>query len=315
MRLQKRLAFLFILLALQRPCFAQKTIDARGEYQMRVEHNVTWDDAVSFATVQAQVNAIENSYGRAITQDNATFIRNNQDKNGVQTQSTFNFISNSYVRGEWVEDIDEPKVEKILIENEYWVNVKVHGKIRPITMPDNEFESFTMSCPDIKCQTRSFNDGGDLYLYFKSAKDGYVAVYLTDPSLKYTFQLLPYKTAVKNKTDVAVIADHSYIFFSKPKDELGEPNKVDEQAITVDGEAASEQFQVWVLFAPTPLVRPVLDDDSLATKKFLDPESIKQGYTLPKGIDESKFRKWLQGYRAINSKVQSLSLFIDVKKR
>jgi len=305
--------FCLLFILFNHPAFSQKNYPSTGEYLMRVENNMAWNDAVKIAVTQAQVNAIENKFGRAITQDNSTYVQNSQAGENVKTNTTFNFISNSYVKGEWIEDIKEPEIRKIDTNGEQWIKVTVYGKIREITAPDNKFDAFALSCPDLKCQTRNFNDGQDFYLYFKSSEDGYVAIYCSDPSLKYTFLLLPYKRSI-NKKNVPVKADREYIFFSKKNDYFNDGNGIDEQTMSVGENSQAEKYQVWILFSPEPLDKPVLEDESITTKKFLDEQSIKQGYTLQKGINDEKFKEWLQGYRVYNKKVQLSSIFIDANK-
>jgi len=296
------------------PVFSQIERKAIGEYKMKVENNVTWDDAVKQATQLAQINAIEDVFGKVITQDNSTYISNKQKGDDVQTNSTFNFISNSYVKGEWIEDIEVPKIEKIQDGNDIWIKVTVKGKVREITTLENKFEVHTLSCAELKCRTQQFNDGQDIYVAFKSPEDGFLTIYLSDPEMKYTFLYLPYQSSTTYKKCVPIAADKQYIFFTKSFDYFNEKGNISELIGSVETGNNSEKYQLWLLFSTEPIDKPALDEETITTKKFLDKVSINQGYTLPKGIDSDKFREWLQKYRVINKKVQLGSLFFNVSK-
>jgi hypothetical protein len=294
--------------------FGQKTVTETGQYQMKVNDNTTYEDAKARAIKLAQINAIENAFGKVVVQDNSTYIQNNQQAGLVKTNSAFNFISNSYVKGEWIEDIDEPKIEKIQQGDDTWVKVIVKGKIRELISTESKFLASTLSCPEKKCQTQNFNDGQDFYLYFKSPEDGYVSCYITDPETKYTFLLLPYKKSAKYKKCLPVKADKEYIFFCKRFDYFQEPEATDEQTLSLSANNFSEKYQVWVLFSSKEIDKPALEDETTTTNKFLDHESIKQGYTLPKGMQSDKFAEWLQAYRIHDNKVQLSTIFINLQK-
>lgn len=294
-------------------CSAQKAEKASAEYTMRVENNMSWEDAVNKAIQYAQVKAIEETFGKVILQDNSTYIKNEQNGDLVKTNSTFSFVSNSYVKGEWVENVDEPKIEKLNRGDETWVKVIVKGRVREITTPVNNFTALPLNCPDQKCKAQIFNDGQDLFVYFKAPEDGYLSIYLTDPSVGYTFLMLPYKHSNIKKC-VKIVADKDYIFFSKKHDYFNEVNAIDEQIVSISPGVVSEKYQLWMVFSNEPVEKPVLEDESITTRKFLDETSIKQGYTLQKGISTTSFVDWLQNYRLHNKTVQLASIFLNVNK-
>lgn len=293
--------------------YAQKSITATGEYSMRVENNMTLNEAKSFAIQLAQLNAIEMQFGKVIAQDNSTYVSNSQSGDNVVTNTVFNFLSNSYVKGEWVEDIKDPAIKEFYKDDEHWIDVTVEGKIREVQTISIKFEAYSTSCPELKCKTISFNDGQDFYYVFKSPEDGYLSLYLTDPEYSYTFLLLPYKKSVHKKC-VPIKGDKEYVFFSKNHDYFNDGPAIDEQTISLAPKNLLQKYQLWCIFSREPLEKPLLEDESVTTKKFLDQESLKQGYSLPKGISEDKFRLWIQEYRVHNKKIQLQQLNITVKK-
>ena len=310
-----KILLLFLLIIANPPAFAQKTKVETGEYAMRIEDNTSKEEAKNIAIHRAQVNAIENAFGKTIEQDNTTYIQNKQNGEQVHTNTTFNAISNTYLKGEWVEDIKEPEIAFTTRSNETWIKVTVKGRVREITTIENKFETHTLSCPDIKCQTQQFNDGQDVYVGFKSPEDGYLTIYLTDPDTKYTYLYLPYKGSQIYKKCVPVKADQAYIFFSKQHDYCNEKGSICELTASVATGNNAEKNQLWVLFSTQPLDKPALEDEAITTKKFLAEQDIKNGYTLPKGMETDKFREWLQDYRVHNKKVQLESVFFDVYKK
>lgn len=294
-------------------CSGQKAERASAEYSMRVENNMSWEDAVNKAIQYAQVKAIEETFGKVILQDNSTYIKNQQNGDLVKTNSTFSFVSNSYVKGEWVENVDEPKIEKLNRGDETWIKVMVKGRVREITTPVNNFTAYPLNCPNQKCKAQVFNDGQDLFVYFKAPEDGYLSIYLTDPSVGYTFLMLPYKHSNVKKC-VKILADKDYIFFSKAHDYFNEVNAIDEQIASISPGEESAKYQLWLVFSNEPVEKPVLEDEAITTRKFLDEVSIKQGYTLQKGTSTTSFIEWLQNYRLHNKKVQLATMFLNVNK-
>jgi hypothetical protein len=111
-----------------------------------------------------------------------------------------------------------------------------------------------------------------------------------------------------------VKGDKDYIFFSKKFDYFGEKATIDEQVLSLNSGNISEKYQVWVIFSKEEIDKPVMEDESITTKKFLDLASINQGYTLPKGIASDKFNLWLQSYRVHNKKVQLSTIFVDLNR-
>jgi hypothetical protein len=281
---------------------------------MKVDDNITWEDAKIKAIKLAQINAIENAFGKAIIQDNSTYIQNTQRAESVKTSSAFNFISNTYVKGDWIEDIITPVINKIQEGDNTWIKVNVKGKVREIKELEVKFIANSLTCPDLKCKTQKFNDGQDFFLYFKSPEDGFLSCYMTDPETKYTFLLLPYKNSAIFKKCIPIKADRDYIFFSKKHNYFEQNATIDEQVLSISSDKVAEKYQIWLLFSTESIEKPVLEDEGIIAGKFLDQSSIQQGFTMPKGIESDKFREWLQEYRLHNKSIQLSSIFIDVNK-
>ncbi len=294
---------------------AQKTERQTGEYSMLIENSMSQNEAEKMAIERAKLIAIENAFGKVLEQDNSTYIQNKQTADKVETKTSFNFIANTYVKGEWIEDLKKPEITYTEKDNERWIKVIVYGKVREITTIESNFEVRTLSCPEIKCQTQQFNDGQDVYIAFKSPEKGFLTIYLEDPETKYTYLYLPYKGSRIYEKCVPIKADQEYVFFSKNHDYCNEKGGICELTASVATGNNSEKNQLWILFSTEALDKPTLEDETTVTKKFLNEQDIKKGYTLPKGTDSYKFREWIQSYRVHNKKVQLKSVFFDVYKK
>ena len=310
-RASKNIVLLFIVLW-PVSAIAQRTIKATGEFSMRIDDDMSLNEAKRLALQYAQLNAIESEFGKVLVQDNSTYMSSGSG-GGATGITSFNFVSNSIVKGEWVEDLTQPVFKEVQQGSERWLKVTVAGKVREIAGTEAKHEAFALSCPDAKCKTVSFNDGQDLYCYFKSPEDGYLSIYLFDPDFQYTFLMLPYRSsALKNA--VPVKADKDYIFFNRFADYFKDGEAVDELAINVPASRSSQKYRLMFLFSAEPLSKPALEDEMVTTKKLLDPASIKQGYSLQKGMPEDKFSAWLDAYKVRNRKLQVSQLSIDVNK-
>lgn len=292
---------------------AQYTIKATGEFSMRIEDDMSLNEARRLAVQYAQLNAIENEFGKVLIQDNATYMQSRGSGNKTEATTSFNFVSNSYVKGEWVEDITQPVFKELQQGNERWLSVTVKGKIREVSTASSGYEAFTLSCPNTKCKTQSFYDGQDLYCYFKSPEDGYLSIYLCDPEFKYTFLMLPYNGSLL-KNAVPIKADKDYVFFNRSADYFNDGMAIDEQIISLPACRISQKYQLLFLFSTAPLIKPTMEDETTTTRKLLDAASIKQGYSLQKGMPDEKFSTWLDAYRVRNRKLQVSQLSIDVNK-
>ena len=303
-----------LLLLLLIPSFviAQKkpiTKTEEGEYTLRVEANVSVQETEKKALELAQINAIENAFGKVIMQGNSTFIQNNNTGQKVETVNVFNFVSDSYVNGEWIETLSEKKERFYDDKNDLWIKYKVKGKIREITTPNPCFVASPLSCPDSKCKTTSFNNEQDLFVFFKSSKDGYVTIYLDDPQMDETFRILPYQKQTGNYAiNIPVEQDKEYIFFSKKKDVLGDMMVVDE--LLMETKDAVSTNKLFVIFSPEPFDKPILTDKN----NELQPSNDGSKSIYPKSLKSIEFQKWLQNLRIKNQKVDMQSYLIDIRK-
>ena len=182
-------------------------VKAKGEYTTKFETNNV-ELFLSKCTELAKINAIENVFGRVIMQGNSTYIQNSINDSKNESYNSFNFISDTYVNGEWISDIEEPEITYPQVEykgkKELWIKVAVNGYVSEIRSVPTSFQFSPLSCDNnINCRTDVFKERQDIFFYFKSPVSGYLAIYLDAPLENKTFKIFPYKKS-KNVSNIKI---------------------------------------------------------------------------------------------------------------
>lgn len=300
---------IFLLLFISIPFLlsAQKVKTESGEFTMRVETNMSEDQAKLKCRELAQINAIENAFGKVVFQGNSTYIQNtNGDK--TETTNVFNFMADSYVNGEWLKTEDE-KVEYFNEKDgSRWIKITIEGRIREKIMANPSFIIYPLTCPALNCKATFFNNGQNFYLYYKGAATGYISVFFDDPNTKETFRILPY-TNSKNQVCFPVKADNEYFLFSNKHNYTAEADIIDE--LELEAITSMDQYKIYVLFSPQPFDKPILNNK---TNQVLQKKAIDEGYTSPKSMNSEAFQAWLQNIRIANSTIEMQTTYISVNK-
>lgn len=225
-----RLRYVFILLMLLNllSISAQEIEKVHGEYTYHVPDNVSLEEGKRTALERAKIQALADAFGTLVSQNNSTIIKNENGKSSVDFLS----IGGSDVKGEWIETIGEPKFDIFYESNMLTIKVTIVGKAREIKNANIDFEAKLLrNGTEEKFESDEFRNGDDLYLYFKSPINGYLAVYLLDENTQQVFCLLPYKSS--GEPAYKIVHDKPYIFFSCQKAEEN-PNEVDEYTMTCE---------------------------------------------------------------------------------
>ena len=241
------LCFCLLSLCLQ----AQKMKNVHGEYVYHAPENVTLEDAKRTALERAKIQALADAFGTLVSQSNSTIVRN---IDGVSS-SDFLSLGGSEVKGEWIETVGEPEFDISFAEGMLIVRVSVTGRAREIVSSKIDFEAKLLrNGTEPKFESNEFRNGDDLYLYFKSPVDGYLAVYLLDETTMQVYCLLPYRNS--GEGSVKIKHDVPYVFFSTEKAN-GDKAKVDEYVMTCDGKY--ETNVIYVIFSTNPFVKTNLN--------------------------------------------------------
>lgn len=282
---------LFLLIFLISPfaLYAQRVQRVKGEYTFYSESNQSLNDAKRAALEAAKLQAIANVFGTVISQST---IQKEASIDGRES-SFFSQLSASEVKGEWIEDIEEPEYDISVVQGILVVRCKVSGRVRELS---NEAVEFTATIlrngTESKFADVNFSSGDDMFLLFRSPIDGYIAVYLVDET-PTAYCLLPYMDNANGQQ----LVKHSkeYVFFSPVNAQKGE--RVEEYTLTCSNEV--ERNQVYVIFSPKPFT------------KALD-NQINQG--LPRQLHYEEFSRWLSTCRKRDSKMGVKVMHIEIKK-
>jgi hypothetical protein len=283
----------------------EKGIKAKGEYLTKFETNNV-ELFKSKCIELARINAIENTFGKVIMQGNSTYIQNSTNNLKNENYNSFNFISDTYVNGEWLNDIEKPKIEYITQkgsnnEDELWIKASVFGYISELKSTPVDFNFITLSCDNgINCETETYKAGQDLFSMFISPVSGYLSIYIDVPAENKTYKILPYKNSI-NISSIKVEADKEYIFFSKNKNLL--KDSVDEVFAILSNKNIPEVNKIFVLFSPENNInKPILNINNKTNENFEFPDSI----------NSLEFQKWIQKNKSFNKQLQIFTKFITI---
>jgi len=296
--------------------FSQKTVKTSGEAQVELTETRSRQEVKKEVRDMATVNALEKAFGRVIIQGNSTYISNINTGKKTETNSVFNMIANTSVKGEVVEVISENyedikgyKVvegKKVEITE---IKCEITLRARELTEPPIDFATYPLACTNLKCRTTSFMENDDFFLYFLSPISGYVSVYLDGG--EYSQCLLPYKNMpVEYESGMPVIADRGYIFFSRqPEHNYFEDEDFEEDVYTLYSDSKKDIHRLFIIFSKTPLNKPKLENNVQIEQ--LTEQEMAEGYTMPKALKSEDFQKWLNKCRSYRKKDMQVDI-IDI---
>lgn len=301
--MNKKLSLLLSLLFVFSICsmsYAQKQKESEGFAEIELQDNMTVEQAKIKVQDAAKINAIENAFGQLVMEGNSLYTLNKQTGEKIEFNQVFNSISDVYVNGEWIKDLTEPKVEKVIkSDQKIYFRAKVKGMVRELKKSVCNFTAKTASCEETKCFTEQFNNDQSLFLHFKSPKSGVLAIYFEVPNEEKTYRLLPYMEQAEKET-VLIDADKEYVFFSKTKNTFVEVKKPDELTLTLSNDKTSETNKLYILFSSVEDIgKPILISD--------------KDETIPKYMKSSDFLKWQQESRSRNKDLEFSVIYLSIK--
>lgn len=273
--------------------YSQRTAKVSATYTYYAPETMSIEEAKRVALDRAKIQAIADEFGTIVTQSTSSIISN---KNGVTNESFYSY-GGTDVKGEWIETIGEPKFDINYKNNQLIVLCSVKGKAREINSASIEFTSKPLrNGTSLKFESNEFRNGDDLYLYFETPIDGFLAVYLLDETTQTVYNILPYKR--QSIPAVAVKANQEYIFFSREKAEKGDRQFVDEY--TLSCETDKEFNTLYVLFSPSNISKKNGFNDTIEDK--------------PDNISFKDFRSWLSKALSKDNNIQFQKIDISISK-
>lgn len=287
-----RYFFIIFLLMPLLSTFAQKIERVHGEYAYHVPDNISLEEGKRTALERAKIQALADAFSTLVSQSNSTIVKNEEGKSSVDFLS----IGGSDVKGEWIETLGEPKFDIFYENNALIIKATIDGKAREIKNASIDFEAKLLrNGTDLKFESDEFRNGDDLYLYFKSSINGYLAVYLLDETTQQVFCLLPYKSS--GEPAYTIGHDKPYVFFSCQKADRN-PNAVDEYNMTC--EHSLEQNTIYIVFSPN---------------MFAKANTKNEDAGLPRQLPLKEFLRWLGKCKTKDTEAQIKSITIKIYKR
>lgn len=287
-----RYFFIIFLLMPLLSTFAQKIERVHGEYAYHVPDNISLEEGKRTALERAKIQALADAFGTLVSQSNSTIVKNEEGKSSVDFLS----IGGSDVKGEWIETLGEPKFDIFYENNALIIKATIDGKAREIKNASIDFEAKLLrNGTDLKFESDEFRNGDDLYLYFKSSINGYLAVYLLDETTQQVFCLLPYKSS--GEPAYTIGHNKPYVFFSCQKADRN-PNAVDEYNMTC--EHSLEQNTIYIVFSPN---------------MFAKANTKNEDAGLPRQLPLKEFLRWLGKCKTKDTEAQIKSITIKIYKR
>lgn len=278
--------FLFAL-----PALAQRTEKVRAEYIYHAPENISLEEAKRIALERAKIQAIADEFGTIVSQSNTTMVSN---RNGESSTDFFS-LGGSEVKGEWIETIGEPSYDINYEQGMLVVKAIVSGRIREIVSAQIDIKAEVLcNGTDLKFARTDFKNGDNLYLYFQSPVDGYLAVYLLDEVSQMVYCLLPYKSSSEAVTPI----EHNkpYLFFSA-KHAGDKVHLVDEYTMTCN--SSVERNTIYVIFSPN---------------EFAKANSYNVEELLPQELSFEEFQKWLIRGRVKDKVMVVKRKYLTIKK-
>ena len=278
---------------------SEKIVKVTGKAQVKMESDMTMDEAYSKAKELAIIDAIQNAFG--------TYVEQQSDMTIANGMTSFNIIGSTKVKGEWIETIDEKykqdlKTEKTTYGTQQipWITCTIKGKARK-AIPKAQINYDILNSPNPASRTLSFYDREQLYFWFKTPVDGYLTIFLEDEDAVY--RLLPYLSMdSKYQSGVPVKGDEEYLFFS-PDYNAFPRYTVDELIMNLNKEQI-EYNNIYIVFSQNPFAKPMLNDSKTTNDKI-----------LPRSLSKEEFQNWLAYNRSLNTSFQDKKIKISIQNK
>ncbi len=276
----------------------QRIRKSEGSIQIRVERNMTKEEAYLKAIELAKINAIENAFGTYVEQQTQITVQSGT--------SDFYIVGNTKVKGIWIRELDRPRITEEFrdekgqfgIEKVLWITCRIRGEVKQ-AMPHPAIEYQVRNCVYPACRTTAFLSGEQLYLWFKSPVKGYLSVYIDDGQMVY--RLLPYSTMGEDSS-YEVKGDENYMFFANEARKGDNPaEKPDEIELYT---LKSKEYNTLILvFSTDRYFKPGLNPELVDEKKHI----------LPKSLTKTRFENWLSEHRAQYDDFLDISIPIEIQ--
>lgn len=282
----------------------------RGEAERFSPQSESPEEARRKVIHEAQLNALEIAFGTALTERTLHIA----DTHAGHTSNTSHSFGESQVNGDWIRNLSEPEVTVVPVEYGNIYYAKVYGEAR-----DVKYNRIDVDCrllcngidPD-KDRLRGdvFYEGDELYVYFVSPVDGWIAIYLIDDDDERTTQcLVPYDN--QRETAYPIVANQEYTFFSK---KTAEPQYVDlVTRMIVAGRKKVDINDLYVVFSPNEFSQA--SSTIYKHSRHKTDENEISAELMPRETTYQKFDKWLCKQRRRDADLQPIPISFSIRKK
>lgn len=265
-----------------------RTVSA--EYTFYGDSNHSPADCKRLALEGARLAAMAQEFGTTLSQ--TVYAHDVVNSNGED--NFFSSLSETEVKGEWLEDIGEPSYNQSFdSEGNVVVTCRIKGKARKISNNAPEFTATVLrNGSSLKYASTDFVSGDDMRLYFKAPVDGYAVVYLLGED-RMAYTLLPYSGSSNGYMPIKHGVE--YVFFDTSKSDPTH-GQVDEIMLQTDLPVEHDRF--YILFSPKPFMKA---NDSFT------------GESLPRSLPFKEFSAWLSKIRRNDPSLGVKTIDVTIK--
>jgi hypothetical protein len=296
-----------------------KTTTTEGFAQVELTKDKSQLQVENEAEKLATIDALERAFGKVVIQGNSTYVTNVNTGEKAESNSGFNMIADTYVKGEVIEilkkDFENIEGYKIVEGKQLKVTeikCTIKLKAREKSESATQFEAYPLACDNPNCKSTQFKDGNDLFFYFLSPESGYLTMYIDDKTT--AMRLLPYMNMSANyETGIPIKADKPYILFSNnEKHQYSFEKNIQVDRLELYSESQQDLNRIFVFFSKTPLTKPVLKENP--NQNILSEMEKESGYKMPKSLDSEKFQHWIIKNKQIRQDLQMKVIDITISK-
>lgn len=277
------------------PAQTLKTVE--GRYVYHASRDESPSQAERIAINKAKIVALQEEFGTTVSGASASSLI---QKNGMTQSKFIQLSSEGELNGEWVADIEEPKVSTVYSTDGLVVTAIVKGKAQEITGNKIDFKANILrNSPNINNESEEFIGGNDVFVRFISPVDGYLTIYLLDSEEAYC--LLPYRNCPEGSFKVEHGKEY-YLFSYNKYSETENPDYIEEYSLTCDDNQELNQF--YFVFSPHKFTKPVDE-----YKPDID------GIQFPRTLSFSDFQKWIIRARRNDKDMTVKTKYVTIKPR
>lgn len=310
--MSSRVTFLLLLLIfLISPALKAGDIKKiRGEAERFSPETESPEEARKKAIQDARINALEKAFDTALTERTMQI----SDTRAGHTANTSWIYGESQIKGDWIRDLEEPEVTIVPMEHGNMYYVKVYGEAREVKHNKIDVDCRLLcngTDPD-KDRLRGdiFYEGDELYVYFTSPVDGWLAIYLIDDDVQHTTQcLVPYDD--QRESAYPIVANREYVFFSK---RTAEPQYADfVTRMIVEARKKLDINELYIIFSPNKYTQTASTTYKHSNHDTTDADI--QAELMPRETTYQRFDKWLCKQRRHDADLQQIPITFSICKK